>query len=178
MEMFRNSQAYEVQLLQMELPQVATFSNIIDLLKVMFLIMHIYSDLKSLDYEAITIEFVNYLPTKSTMRNYLSFVLSIIHWDNLDNCKVWTKRLMVMFGASCKLVTLKFHLDRASEQQKCLAHLCCHNDSYPLFQCSFVRNEVDWCGDSLQHLISRQCFVKFPICTISCKFCNSSPTCL
>ncbi len=62
MEVFMNSQAYEVQLLQMELPQVATFSNIMDLLKVMSLIMHIYYELKSLDYEAITIEFVNYLP--------------------------------------------------------------------------------------------------------------------
>jgi hypothetical protein len=109
-----NPQVKKKHPLQMELPQVAIFSSIVDLLKAMSLILHVYSKLKSLDYKAITIEFVNYLPTKSTMTNYLSFVLST-YWDNLDNCKVWTKRLMVMRGASCILVTLKIHLDRASE---------------------------------------------------------------
>jgi hypothetical protein len=46
---------------------------------------------------------------------YLSFFLCVIHWDNANNCKVWTKRSMVMLGASCRLITLKFHLDWASK---------------------------------------------------------------
>jgi hypothetical protein len=46
----------------MEMPQVAAFSNVVDLLNVMSLILHVYSELKSLDYEAITIEFVNVFP--------------------------------------------------------------------------------------------------------------------
>ncbi len=58
---------------------------------------------------------------------------------------------------------------------KCLGHLCCQNDSYPLFQCFYVRNEVSWQGDSLQLLISKQCFAKFLICTINCKFYNIFP---
>jgi hypothetical protein len=43
---------------------MATFSNIVDSLKAMFLTPHTCSKLKSLDYEAITIEFVNCLPIK------------------------------------------------------------------------------------------------------------------
>ncbi len=42
----------------------ATFSNVVDSLKAMSLIPYICSELKSLDYGAITIEFVNCLPTK------------------------------------------------------------------------------------------------------------------
>jgi hypothetical protein len=48
----------------MEMPRVATFSIIVDLLKVMFFIMHTCFELKSLDYGAITIVVVNCLPTK------------------------------------------------------------------------------------------------------------------
>jgi hypothetical protein len=48
----------------MEMPQVATFSNVVDLLKAMSLISHTCSKLKSLDYGVIIIEFVNCLPTK------------------------------------------------------------------------------------------------------------------
>jgi hypothetical protein len=42
----------------------------------------------------------------------------------------------------------------------------------------FMRNEVSWNEDSSQLLISKQCFVKSPIYTISFKLCDSSPTCL
>jgi hypothetical protein len=48
----------------MEVSQVVAFSSIGDLLKAMFLTPHICSELKPLDYMAITIEFVNYLPSK------------------------------------------------------------------------------------------------------------------
>jgi hypothetical protein len=51
---------------------------------------------------------------------YLSFLLFVIHWDILDNCKVWTKSLMVMFGASCRSITLRIHLDWALERQNAL----------------------------------------------------------
>ncbi len=86
-------------------------SNIVNLLKAMFLTSHACSKLKSLDYGAIRIEFVNFLPLHLMVTYYLSLLLFIIHWDILDNCKVWTKSLMVMFSASCKLVTSIFHLD-------------------------------------------------------------------
>jgi hypothetical protein len=99
---------------------MAAFSNIIDLLKVMSLTLHIYSELKSLNYEAIIIEFVNYFPTKSMVTYYLSFVLFDIHWDNPDNYKVWIERSMVILGASYKLVTLKIHLDWVSKQRNAL----------------------------------------------------------
>jgi hypothetical protein len=61
---FVNLQAYKVQPLRMEVQQVATFSNIVDFLKAMFLIPHICSELKSLSWKTITFEFVNCLPTK------------------------------------------------------------------------------------------------------------------
>ncbi len=41
---------------------MATFSNVVDLLKAMSLILHICSELKSLDSRAITFEFVNCVP--------------------------------------------------------------------------------------------------------------------
>jgi hypothetical protein len=44
--------------------QVAHFTSIVDSLKVMSLTLQVSSKLKSLNYNAITIEFVNYLPTK------------------------------------------------------------------------------------------------------------------
>ncbi len=46
------------------MPQVITFSNVVDSLKVTPLTPHACSELKSFDYGAITIEFVNCLPTK------------------------------------------------------------------------------------------------------------------
>ncbi len=109
---------------------------------------------------------------------YLNFLLSIIHWDNLENCKVWIESSMIMFGASCKPVILKIHLGWAFKMTKCFGHLCYQNDFCPLFQCSFVCNEVSWNRDGSQFLIFEQCFMKSLIYTIICKFCNSSPTCL
>ncbi len=43
---------------------MAIFSNVVDSLKAMFLTPHTCYKLKSFDYKAITIEFVNCLPTK------------------------------------------------------------------------------------------------------------------
>jgi hypothetical protein len=43
---------------------VVVFSSVVDLLKAMSLNLHVYFELKSLNYEAITIEFVNSLPSK------------------------------------------------------------------------------------------------------------------
>jgi hypothetical protein len=61
----------------MEVPQVVTFSNVVDLLKAMSLTPHICSKLKSLDYGAIIIEFGNCLPTK--FNGNILFELSPIH---------------------------------------------------------------------------------------------------
>ncbi len=46
------------------MPQAATFISIVESQKVMSLISHTCFELKSLDYGAIIIEFVNCLPTK------------------------------------------------------------------------------------------------------------------
>jgi hypothetical protein len=62
--LFVNSQAHKVQPLWMEVLQVVAFSSVVDLLKVMYLTLHTYFELKSLDYGAITIEFMNCLPIK------------------------------------------------------------------------------------------------------------------
>ncbi len=59
-----NLRAYKVQPLHMEVPQVVAFSIVVDLLKAMSLTLHACYELKSLDYEAITIEFVNCFFTK------------------------------------------------------------------------------------------------------------------
>ncbi len=48
------------------MPQATPFTNVVDSLKVMSLTSRAFSKLKSLDYSAITIEFVNCLPTKFT----------------------------------------------------------------------------------------------------------------
>jgi hypothetical protein len=48
----------------MEVLQAVAFANITNSLKAMYLTPHTYFKLKSLDYGAITIEFVNCLPTK------------------------------------------------------------------------------------------------------------------
>jgi hypothetical protein len=48
----------------MEMLKVVAFSNVVDLLKVMSLTLHTCYELKSLNFEVITIEFVNCPPTK------------------------------------------------------------------------------------------------------------------
>ncbi len=50
----------------------------------------------------------------------LNFLLSIIHWENLDNCKVWTESSMVMLGADCRPVILRIPLNWVSKQQNAL----------------------------------------------------------
>jgi hypothetical protein len=54
----------EEQPLHLDVPQVVPFTSIVNLLKVMSLTPHGFLELKSLDYDAITIEFVNCFPTK------------------------------------------------------------------------------------------------------------------
>jgi hypothetical protein len=72
-----NSWTYEVQPLWMEVPQVVAFSSIVVLVKAMSLTPHTCYELKSLDYGAITIEFVNCLPLNLMVTYYLNFLLSI-----------------------------------------------------------------------------------------------------
>jgi hypothetical protein len=90
---------------------VAPFTNVVDSLKAMSLTLHVSFELKSLDYGAITIEFVNCLPTKFNGDILFELFLCIIHWDILDNYKVWIESTMVMLGASCKPITPRIHLD-------------------------------------------------------------------
>jgi hypothetical protein len=48
----------------MDVSQVITFFNIVELLKAMSLTLHIFKKLKSLDYIALAIKFVKYFPPK------------------------------------------------------------------------------------------------------------------
>jgi hypothetical protein len=45
------------------------------------------------------------IPQNSMVTYYLNFLLFVIHWDILENWKVWIESMMVMIGASCILVT-------------------------------------------------------------------------
>jgi len=84
----------------MDALQVATFSNIIESLKAMSLTPHASFELKSLDYGPITIEFMNYFPTK--FNRDILFELSFVrhlsgHFEQLQgmdrkyNGHVWCK---------------------------------------------------------------------------------------
>jgi hypothetical protein len=59
-------------------------------------------------------------PLKLMATYYLNFLLFVIHWGIIDNCKVWTKSSMVMFGTSCTLVTKRNCLDWILEWQNAL----------------------------------------------------------
>ncbi len=56
----------------MDVLQVITFFSIVESLKAMSLTLHAFSKLKSLDYNAITIKFVNYFP-KNLGKIWLSY---------------------------------------------------------------------------------------------------------
>jgi hypothetical protein len=74
-----------------------------------------FFDLKSLNYDVITIEFVNYFPTKFN-GNILFELLPLHHLlGHSEQLQVMDKNTMVMFGASCKPVRSKMCLDWASE---------------------------------------------------------------
>jgi hypothetical protein len=96
---------------------VGNRSHNIESLKAMSLTLHTFFELKSLGYSPITIEFMNCFLTKFNMIFYLSFLLFVIHWDILNNCKVWIKSTMVMFSVSYRPVTSRTHLDWALEWQ-------------------------------------------------------------
>ncbi len=111
-----NSRVDKVQPLWMELLQAIAFSNIVDSLKVMSLTPHACSKFKSLDYGAIIIEFVNRLPTKLNGDILLELLPFFFHWDNSNNCKVWTESSMFIIGVSCRPLTLRICLNWASKQ--------------------------------------------------------------
>ncbi len=102
------------------MPQVVAFSNVVDSLKAMFLTSHACYELKSYNYGAIIIEFVNCFPTKFNGDVLFKLPLFVIHQDILDNCKVWIESSMVMLGASCKSITLRFRLDWALKQNNAI----------------------------------------------------------
>jgi hypothetical protein len=60
-----NLQVVKEKPLWMDVLQVITFFNIVESLKAMSLTLHVFSKLKSMDYNAITIKFVNYFPKKT-----------------------------------------------------------------------------------------------------------------
>jgi hypothetical protein len=61
---YMNSQPTKEQPLSLDVLQATPFTNVVNSLKAMSLTPHACFELKSLDYNAITIEFVNCLPTK------------------------------------------------------------------------------------------------------------------
>jgi hypothetical protein len=127
--------------------QVTPFFNIVESLKVMSLTLHACSELKSFDYGAITIEFVNCLPTK--LNGDILFAISLVrlllgHYAQLQGmdkkydghpwCKLQTNNFKNSFG-------LRFRM------KKCLGHLCYQNDYSFLFQCSSICNDIAWSGN-------------------------------
>jgi hypothetical protein len=84
----------------MDVLQVTTFSNTIELLKAMSLTPHASFELKSLDYGPITIEFTNCFPIE--FNGDILFELSLVHhslghyeqlqgMDRKYNGHVWCK---------------------------------------------------------------------------------------
>ncbi len=61
---FVNLQVVKEKPLQMDVSQAITFSSVVESLKATSLTLHTFFKLKSLDYGAITIKFVNCFPTK------------------------------------------------------------------------------------------------------------------
>ncbi len=57
-----------------------------------------------------------FFPQKSMVTYYLSFFMFVIYWDTPDNCKIWIKSKMVLFGVSYKLITSRIRLDWALER--------------------------------------------------------------
>jgi hypothetical protein len=77
------------------------FSSIVKSLKAMSLTPHTCSKLKSFDYGAIKIEFVNCLPTK--FNGDILFELRglfTIYWDIMNNYKSMARNMMVMLGVN------------------------------------------------------------------------------
>ncbi len=105
--------------------------------------------LKSVDYGAITIEFVNCLSTKFN-GDILFELLPIYHplghfrqlqgmdwkFDGHAWCKLQASNIKNSFGLGFIMT-------------KCLGNLCCYNDFYLIFQHSSACNMVSWNGDSL-----------------------------
>jgi hypothetical protein len=89
----------------MDVPRTIIFSNIIKLLKAMSLTPHACSKLKPLDYNAITIEFMNCFPTK--FNGEILFEFFPIHHPLGHFGHLQGMNRMAMLGASCKLITLK-----------------------------------------------------------------------
>ncbi len=80
--------------------QVVPFTSVVNFMKAMSMTPHASFELKSLDYGAITIEIVNYLPTKFNgdilfelphMRHSLGHFEQLQGMDRKYNGHVWCK---------------------------------------------------------------------------------------
>jgi hypothetical protein len=120
--------------LHLDVPQAAPFTIVTNLLKVMSLTPRASFELKSFDYDAITIEFVNYFPTKFNgdilfefphVRHLLGHSKQLQGMDRKYDGHAW-----------CKLQTnnIKNAFGLGFRTTKCLGHLCCQNDF-----CSFFK---------------------------------------
>jgi hypothetical protein len=112
----------------MEVPQMAAFSIIVDLLKAISLTPHACYELKSLDYEAITIEFVNCLLTK--FNGDILFKLLHVHHPLGQSRQLQSMDRKFDGHVWCKLQTnnIKNSFGLGFIMTKCLGHLCCQND--------------------------------------------------
>jgi hypothetical protein len=99
--------------------------NVVDLLKAMSLTLHTRYESKSLNYNAIIIEFVNYLPIKFNgdilfelphVRRLLGHAKQLQGMDRKYDghvwCKLQTNNIKNLFGLGFRMM-------------KCLGHLCC-----------------------------------------------------
>ncbi len=107
------------------MPPTAPITSVVDSLKAMSLTPHASSKLKSFNYNAITIEFMNCLPTKfngdilfelPAMCHPLGHSRQLQGMDRKYNghvwCKLQTGNIKNLFGLGFKTI-------------KCLGHFCC-----------------------------------------------------
>ncbi len=134
---------------------MAAFSNVVDSLKAMSLTLHACFELKSLDYGAIIIEFVNYFPIK--FNGEILFELPLFHHPLGQFRRLQGMDRKLDGHASCKLQTnnIKNLFGLCFRMMKCFRQLCCQNDFSLMFQHSLTCNEAFWSGDSSRFSISR-----------------------
>jgi hypothetical protein len=109
----------------------------------MSLTSHTSFELKSLDYDAITIKFVNCLPTKFNGDILIELPLVNHPFGHLEQLQGMDRKYNG--HAWCKLQTdnIKNAFGLGFRTTKCLRHLCCENDFCLSFQHFLMRNEVN-----------------------------------
>jgi hypothetical protein len=80
------------------LTSTSVVCNVVDSLKEMSQIQHIYNELRSLDYAIMRNETINFLPMKFDSDVLFEFPLFASQWEFPNRCKAWTKNMTIMLG--------------------------------------------------------------------------------